>query len=383
MRRRDVAEAIPPEARRALKHLGEALEVAGWKLVSPPSGGALEAARRKQRIPLEVRYAREPRRSVVRALLADAILSGRARVGPKGTFLAIVGAPAISPAMAASLDAYAAEVAPGQPFGYADERGFARVNGPGFEEAKRAATDARARGVGELRPRDLFSDMNQWMLKALLGGPLDRNIITVPRNVPGVPGELSRAAGVSMPSAWRLLASLRAAGHLDEAGRVVRVPELFAAWRAAALRPHREFGASWVLPGRSPIERLRRDLADSSTNSAPVVCLGLFAACDALGLGHVRGAPMHLYVRRADPGLLERFGLVETESGRAADVLVRVARWPESVFRASARPKGVPVTDTIQCWLDVSSHPARGAEQAAYLWKRVLGPALAGGGPQP
>jgi len=43
----------------------------------------------------------------------------------------------------------------------------------------------------------------------------------------------------------------------------------------------------------------------------------------------------------------------------------------------------VPVADVIQCWLDVSSHPARGAEQAAFIWKRVLGPALASGEPQP
>jgi hypothetical protein len=60
-----------------------------------------------------------------------------------------------------------------------------------------------------------------------------------------------------------------------------------------------------------------------------------------------------------------------------------VARWPESLFRGAVRPDGVPVADVIQCWLDVSSHPARGAEQAAFIWKRVLGPVIAGGEQQP
>ena len=44
---------------------------------------------------------------------------------------------------------------------------------------------------------------------------------------------------------------------------------------------------------------------------------------------------------------------------------------------------GVPVADVIQCWLDVSGEPARGAEQAALLWRRVLGPAIANGEPEP
>jgi len=64
-------------------------------------------------------------------------------------------------------------------------------------------------------------------------------------------------------------------------------------------------------------------------------------------------------------------------------VLVRVARWPESVFRGAVSVGGVPVADVIQCWLDVSAEPGRGAEQAAFIWQRVLGPAIAGGDREP
>jgi hypothetical protein len=92
---------------------------------------------------------------------------------------------------------------------------------------------------------------------------------------------------------------------------------------------------------------------------------------------------VHVYVRRPEPQLLERLGLAVAERGRAGDVVVRVARWPESLFRAAVRVHRVPVADVIQCWLDVASHPARGAEQAEFIWKRVLGPALAPREPQP
>jgi hypothetical protein len=37
----------------------------------------------------------------------------------------------------------------------------------------------------------------------------------------------------------------------------------------------------------------------------------------------------------------------------------------------------------LQCWLDVSHEPARGAEQAAFIWRRVLGPRIADGESEP
>ena len=68
---------------------------------------------------------------------------------------------------------------------------------------------------------------------------------------------------------------------------------------------------------------------------------------------------------------------------RQSILFLRLARWPESLFRAAADVDGVPVADAIQCWLDVSGEPARGAEQAGLIWRRVLGPALANGEPEP
>ena len=171
---------------------------------------------------------------------------------------------------------------------------------------------------------------------------------------------------------------------MDEGGEPVRMRDLFARWRAAALRPQRQVGAVWVMPGREPVERLRAALAALRADEGrPTACLGLFAACDVLGVGHVRGAPVHVYVRRVEPATLGALGLALAPRGRPADVILRVARWPESVFRGCVSPGGIPATDILQCWLDVSAEPARGAEQAAYLWRRMLGPALTGGEAEP
>jgi hypothetical protein len=194
---------------------------------------------------------------------------------------------------------------------------------------------------------------------------------------------LGARAEVSAPAAWRLFAALRADGFLDDDGEVVRASNLLSRWRAAALRPQRQVGAVWIMPGRKPLDRLQRSLAEQPAGRKPGAALGLFAACDALGVGHVRGAPIHLYVRDVEGGRLERLGLAVAPRGQAADVQVRVARWPESVFRAAVRPDGVPVADIIQCWLDVSAEPTRGAEQASFIWRRVLGPAIGGGGAEP
>jgi len=234
------------------------------------------------------------------------------------------------------------------------------------------------------RPRDLFSDLNQWSLKILVGRDLPLKMISVPRERVRSAAELAARGGASAPAAWRLYCALESAGYLDDAGNPALVRDLFARWRAAAQRAQQRVGARWILPGRAPLDRLRGALAELRRNEEqPPACLGLFAACDALGLGHVRGAPVHLYVRHVESDLVERLGIAIAPNGQHADLLLRVARWPESVFRAAVVVDGVPVADVVQCWLGVSAEPARGAEQAAFIWRRVLGPALAMGEPEP
>lgn len=364
------------------RHLGAALKAAGWSLLPGDTPVEFWTAKGARRYRILFRQARDARRSAIQALLADAVLRGRAC--SRGLFVAVVGAPAISAAMARSIEQYLAEVAPDQPFGYVDERGLVRFHGLGLEAARGEPSRGTPLRAAQDRPRDLFSDLNQWLLKVLAGRKLPAEMISVPREPVRSAAELAARGRVSAPAGWRLYSALKHSGHLDDAGNLSLVRDLMARWRAAAERPQQRVGARWILPGRAPLDRLRSALADLRKEAEqPSACLGIFAACDALGVGHVRGAPVHLYVRHVQPELLERLGVAIAPNGQRPDLLLRVARWPESLFRAAVDVDAVPVADVIQCWLDVSGEPVRGAEQAAFIWRRVLGPAIANGEPEP
>ena len=65
-------------------------------------------------------------------------------------------------------------------------------------------------------------------------------------------------------------------------------------------------------------------------------CIGLFAAAEALQLGHVKGVPPYVYVRK-----LPRFSrdawseLVPVSPAEPPDLILRQALAPESVFRGA------------------------------------------------
>ncbi|MGQ0642592.1 MAG: RpiR family transcriptional regulator, partial [Gemmatimonadaceae bacterium] len=102
-------------------------------------------------------------------------------------------------------------------------------------------------------------------------------------------------------------------------------------------------------------------------------CLGLFAAANALGVGFVEGVPPHVYVRRINPvGVAAWKSLLPSQPGEAPDLILRKAVFARSVFKGLVRIHDEPVTDALQVWLDVASHPARGAEQANLIEHRLI-----------
>jgi hypothetical protein len=105
------------------------------------------------------------------------------------------------------------------------------------------------------------------------------------------------------------------------------------------------------------------------------VALALFAAADALQLGFVRGVPPHIYLPALTPGVMRNLENVEVAKiDERPSLLIRKAPALHSVFRAAVRTPDGLVTDVLQTWLDVSTHPARGREQAAAIERQVLGP---------
>jgi hypothetical protein len=86
-------------------------------------------------------------------------------------------------------------------------------------------------------------------------------------------------------------------------------------------------------------------------------------------------SPPLLYVERIDPELIQRLG-ISKEKASQPDVYLRIPVYKESVFRAAVEQKGLPVSDVLQIWLDVSNHSSRGKEQADRLREQILEPPL-------
>jgi hypothetical protein len=105
----------------------------------------------------------------------------------------------------------------------------------------------------------------------------------------------------------------------------------------------------------------------------------IIRAAEVLGFKFVHGVQPHLYMEQIDQGALRKLGLSLDTAGHQPDVILRVPKYPEAVFRAAVERHGVPTSDILQVWLDVSNHPARGKDQADLLRRRVFSKVLGKG----
>jgi hypothetical protein len=385
--------------RQLVERLSAAFRNAGWKVVSVSGEGKadLVVAHGPKRYALEVKIARESRKAEVQGALADAILRSKSAARAVGAKpLAVVGAPHISDAMAAALRDYVREYADGCAHGLVDLRGRLELHGPGLSEvglntdAFVSASFSKRNGPSRV---DLFSDLGQWLLKVLLARRLSEKLLNGPRIQARNAKHLAEVANVSVPHAARQVAQLRSDGFLDESAglRLVRIRDLLEEWRAANRRPPLDVPARWLFPPKDSRKQLRESLRSWTESrlervllpQPPVwrqgarrVSLAMFAACDALGLGFVSGAPLHVYAEDISPRALEELGLAAANSGERVDVFLRQPKYPEAVFRGAVWQEGVTSSDVLQCWLDVADHPVRGEEQARQIWKRVFEPKL-------
>lgn len=384
----------------ALALLAAAFEADGWVVEREPGGPlAPDLICRKGQRAYSVVLEASPgkaRRVQLRAQLADAVL--QARAGAKSLQaqpLAVLAASSLSKSMAEELSAYMASFGDGIAWGAMDDRGRFELHGPGLESIRPVRRGDLLEDLRVEAPparvvlRNPFSDLGQWMLKVLLAQRVPERWLNAPRDpIRGV-ADLAEKANVSPASASKFLSALEAGGHLvpaDGALSLARIQPLLANYRAASQRPQEEYFVRFLLPAPDPERRLRDVLAAAQGNTSdrldgePGVgssqragppgeraCLALFSACRELELGFVRGAPLHLYLESLSSRLLKQLGLKPVEHQAEADLVVRRPRFPEAVFRACVQVRGVAVADALQCWLDVASHPARGAEQAGEI----------------
>src|SRR5437667_8579441 len=119
-----------------------------------------------------------------------------------------------------------------------DMEGFRSFAGHGLESLNSARRSEKQICSPKLRAGapQLFSDLNQWMLKVLLAPRIPEVYLSAPRGRYQGASQLAEAAGVSVMSAFRFVEEFSKEGFLEPGGgvlRLVRLRELLSQWVAA------------------------------------------------------------------------------------------------------------------------------------------------------
>ncbi len=366
--------------RSAESRLAALFEKAGWHVRLHPSadrGPDLVARRDGIEYAVEIKSAPEGRSDRLVPLFAQAVLQAARAADQKAAPLAVVAAPRVSSRAAEQVMAFAERYAPDAAAGVIDFEGFALFRGPHLEEMNAQGRDLPASVRQSVQDSgQLFSDLNQWMLKVLLAPELPDALLSAPRGQYRNASQLARAAQVSVMSAFRFVQQLQREGYLHESASylsLVRREDLLSRWQALSARSVREVPMRFVLPGDRQAQ-LRKMLGSGRA------CLALFAAAEVLKLGFVHGVPPYVYVQRIQPANLAAWkDLRACSAGESPDLILRQAPAPQSVFRAVVRPDGMAACDVLQVWVDVAAHPSRGREQADVIRRRVLHRVIEGG----
>jgi hypothetical protein len=182
----------------------------GWKVLEEPREQGLAPDflvwGHGKKLVVELKRASEGRKDRVIPLLSQAALEAvhySRVIAGHPVPLAIVGANRIADSVAEEAKQFVRERAPEVAIGVLDLEGFRLFAGHGLESlssARRAQSDLRPPKV---RAPQLFSDLNQWMLKVLLAPRIPDAYLSAPRGRYQGASQLAEAAGVSVMSAFR------------------------------------------------------------------------------------------------------------------------------------------------------------------------------------
>lgn len=358
-----------------LKAVAELFHEEGWRVNLEPKGGRfipdllVEGSGRSFVVALKSNAEGRPERVI--ALLSQAILQARTYVTdfPGTRPLALVSTRDCNPSLVQRVETFHYDFAGDTAIGIVDAHGRRYFFGDGLESIGRRAEfdeERRPHSASVRRTSNLFSDLNQWLLKVLLAPEIPTGLLAAPRSTYRTAAQLAEEASVSTMTTSRFLAVLRDEGFLDH-GRIIRLVrrrELGRRWKAHYLSSTPELPVRFVLPG-SLESRLARLAGEHA------ICLGLFDAALRLGVGHVEGVPPYLYVRSLNDALRWK-ALVPDERSPKPTLILKQAPAPESLFRGMVGKDGLYIADVIQIWLDSASHPSRGEEQSRYLERTVL-----------
>lgn len=352
-----------------------AFKTAGWKIRAEESGCFdLIAERPEITYLIEVKLSSEGRKDRLIPLWSQLFLQSSRLATENKKPLAIVAAPRIAPGVARQIMDFADTYTPEAALGVIDLEGLQIFRGPFLEDLNNRKADQPRKSPPPVNsPTNLFSDLNQWMLKVLLAPELPEGLLTAPRKTYRNASELAEAADVSTMSSFRLIQQLRNEGFLNESSshlKLVRRQNLFRRWQSAVEAPVKELPMRFRL--RSDILKELRRLSRQTE-----LCLGLFAAADALHYGFVNGVPPYVYIQRLNSTDISKWkNVVPAGPNETPDFILREPLACQSVFRGMVTVDELNVSDIFQIWLDVSSHPSRGPEQADLIRRRVLAPII-------
>ena len=182
---------------------------------------------------VQVKSLSEGRRDRLIPLLAQAILQAKtaaAKCQRPTVPVAIVASNRVPASVAEEARRFAVRHAPEVGAGVIDAEGLRVFTGLGLDRLDASPTRRVTVSLGS-RPKlpQLFSDLNQWMLKILVGQTLQSSHLSVPREKFRNASQLAAAANVSTMTAYRLVHRLADQGFVDKGQdylKLVRTEEL-------------------------------------------------------------------------------------------------------------------------------------------------------------
>ena len=312
-----------------------------------------------QRLLVLLELVRGPRIPEVEGQLARAVLKLKRCADEQGGIpVPVVALTRYGPKLEQAVRSFMEEFAPGVGWGLLDERGQAVLMVPGLDLRWSRAVSLPEWGGGsaERGDRQLFTDLNRWLLKVLLLVNAPDKLWGGPRQKPRHPTELAGIARVSVAKAHSFARAFEGRGFLRksrEGLKLTGVQEMLQSW----LQDEKNASPKAV-PVRALIPPLSSDdraggeppLPESAWDAAVVG--GAFAALKR-GLLRVGGRQTPLvHVRIPISRAIQDWQLEECDPRDAQMVLSRPL-FPQSVFLGQLRRQdGPPLVDLWQVALD-------------------------------
>jgi hypothetical protein len=304
--------------------------------------------------------------------LAVGVLEGRTQKidGREGIPLVLVQVPSIGEKSLHQAEDFMNSNARDVAWGIADNSGLRRLVIPamGVNVTRHEAMP----NVGpRFQSRNLFTDLNRWMLKILTMADVDPRYWGGPREQIRSATHLHRVARVSIQKAHDFVNALSAEGFLRKSRTAISVNrrrELAEALIQSERTTLQErVPVRWILGEIETVD----DLFENSPANHRDFALGGFCACKRLGVLHATAYRTDIHLG-ADLLTALRNWHLETCDERDAHLFLTPSKYWESIRRGCVVREGLPTADVLQAALDVATMRGRGAEQAHYILDHVL-----------